>query len=84
MTQDMLERGKVGPCQDPTPQRERVTGVPRRSEHHSHHSPLRHQPWTWLGELDFVAELQRGESGKIFHPNSIGSPSILSKALYFR
>ena len=32
--------------------------------------------------LDFVAELQCGESWKIFHSNSIGSPSIASKDLY--
>ena len=32
--------------------------------------------------FDFLTELQRVESWKIFHSNSIGSPSSLSKALY--
>ena len=36
----------------------------------------------WQELLDFVAELQCGESWEIFHSNSIGSPSIVSKALY--
>ena len=50
LTQDMLERGKGGSCQvgqDPTSQRGRVRGVPRRSELHS---LLRHQPWKRLGQ----------------------------------
>ena len=32
--------------------------------------------------FDFLTELQRIESWEIFHSNSIGSPSILSKFLY--
>ena len=32
--------------------------------------------------IDFLTELQRIESWEIFHSNSIGSPSILSKFLY--
>ena len=32
--------------------------------------------------LDFVDELQCGESWEIFHSNSIGSPSVVSKVLY--
>ena len=32
--------------------------------------------------LDFVDELQCSESWEIFHSNSIGSPSIVSKVLY--
>ena len=47
LTQDMLTGG-CGSCQDeqdPTPQRVRVRGVPRRSEPRS---LLQHQPQTWL------------------------------------
>ena len=36
----------------------------------------------WQELLEFVADLQRVESWEIFHSNSIGSPSIVSKALY--
>ena len=32
--------------------------------------------------VDFVDELQCGESWEIFHLNFIGSPSIVSKVLY--
>ena len=32
--------------------------------------------------MNFVDELQCGESWQIFHSNSIGSPSIVSKVLY--
>ena len=32
--------------------------------------------------MDSVAELQCGEFWEIFHSNSIGSPSIVSKVLY--
>ena len=47
------------------------------------------RPWNCAGVahfvhelLDFVAELQCGESWEIFHSNSIGSPSLVSKVLY--